>query len=108
MKQLFEVFTRLSATIEQRKGGNPEESYIAKLHQKGRSKIAKKVGEEGVEVALAAVEDKKRGLVKESADLLFHLLVLWNHAGVNPDEVAMELERREGISGIAEKNSRPQ
>lgn len=107
MKKLTDMFERLFVIFDERKNANPEESYVAKMYLKGRSKIAKKVGEEGVEVALAAVENKERGLVKESADLLFHLLLLWHQAGVKPEDVAAELARREGTSGIAEKKSRP-
>lgn len=107
MKALTDMFERLFAIFDERKTASPEESYVAKMYMKGRSKIAKKVGEEGVEVALAAVENKERSMVKESADLLFHLLLLWHQAGVKPEEVAAELARREGTSGIAEKKSRP-
>ncbi len=97
----------LFAVIESRKGADPETSYTAKLFAKGRKKIAQKVGEEAVETALAALAEGPAGVASESADLLYHLLVLWADAGVYPAEVWAELARRQGISGIDEKNSRP-
>ena len=96
---LFEV-------IQARKGADPETSYTAKLFAKGRKKIAQKVGEEAVETALAAVAEGPAGVAAESADLLYHLLVLWAETGVAPDDVWAELNRRAGVSGIEEKNSR--
>ena len=96
---LFEV-------IQARKGAAPETSYTAKLFAKGRKKIAQKVGEEAVETALAAVAEGPAGVAAESADLLYHLLVLWAETGVAPDDVWAELNRRAGVSGIEEKNSR--
>lgn len=98
---------RLHEVIAARKGADPAASYTAKLFSRGRAKIAQKVGEEAVECALAAVQDDKPEIVKESADLIYHLLVLWADAGISPDEVYAELERREGISGLAEKAARP-
>lgn len=100
------MLQRLHALAEQRKSADPETSYVARLHAKGTAKIAQKVGEEAVETALAAVGEGREKVVSESADLLFHLTVLWSHLGVQPDEVMEELARREGISGIAEKASR--
>lgn len=97
---LFEV-------IQSRRGGDPEVSYTAKLFSKGRLKIAQKVGEEAVETVLAAAASGPQELVSESADLLFHLSVLWADCGVEPSDVWRELERRVGTSGIAEKNARP-
>lgn len=97
----------LYAVIQSRKGADPETSYTAKLFAKGRKKIAQKVGEEGVETALAAVAEGPEAVAAESADLLYHLLVLWAETGVSPDDVWSELNRRSGVSGIAEKNSRP-
>jgi len=101
-----EILGRLEAVIASRKGGDADKSYVAKLFAKGRKKIAQKIGEEGVEAALAAVMDDKQEVVAESADLLFHLMILWADMGISPDEIFAELERREGISGIDEKNSR--
>ena len=93
-------------TIAARAGADPKTSHTAKLLKKGPKRIAKKVGEEAVEVAIAAVAEGKENVVSESADLLFHLLVLWRALGIAPAEVMDELKRREGISGIAEKASR--
>ncbi len=101
-----EILDRLEAVIASRKGGDADKSYVAKLFAKGRKKIAQKVGEEAVETALAAVMDDKQEVVAESADLLFHLMVLWADMGISPDDIFVELAKREGISGIDEKNSR--
>jgi phosphoribosyl-ATP pyrophosphohydrolase len=100
------VLERLYELIESRRGGDPEKSYVARLLERGTSKIAQKVGEEAVEVALAAVSGKRRKVVDESADVLFHLLVLWADAGVKPEEVFAALRDREGVSGIDEKRKR--
>ena len=96
----------LFSVIESRKGADPDTSYTAKLFAKGRKKIAQKVGEEAVETALAAVSETPAAVAAESADLLYHLLVLWAETGVSPDDVWAELNRRSGVSGIEEKNSR--
>ena len=97
---------RLFATILSRKGADPALSYTAKLFGQGRLKIAKKLGEEGVETALAAVAEDNAALVAESADLLYHLLVLWAAAGLTPNEVYAALEARTHRSGLEEKSSR--
>lgn len=96
----------LFAVIAGRKGADPETSYTAKLFAKGRGKIAQKVGEEAVETVIAAVSQGNDKIVSESADLLYHLLVLWAEAGVAPDQVWAELNRRAGVSGLDEKRSR--
>lgn len=100
------VIARLAEVIESRRNADPDSSYVARLLARGLKKIAQKVGEEAVETALAAVGGDRTELVAESADLLFHMLVLWNAAGIRPEDVAAELARREGLSGIEEKNSR--
>ena len=100
------VLDRLYTVIRGRRGADPEKSYVARLFAKGRMKIAQKVGEEGVETALAAAAGSRLELVGESADLLFMLLVLWSECGVKPADVFAELARREGRSGIDEKKSR--
>src|ERR1700689_5714411 len=97
---------RLFATIEARKGADAASSYTAKLFSQGTLKIAKKLGEEGVETALAAVGQDKQCLIAESADLLYHLLVLWAACGVTPDDAYDALEARVGRSGLDEKNGR--
>lgn len=99
------ILDRLFATIASRRGADPGVSYTAKLFSEGRARIAKKLGEEAVETVIAAVEDDGT-LAAESADLLYHLLVLWADAGVAPSEIWASLESRIGVSGIAEKASR--
>ncbi len=97
---------RLYETILLRKGTDPTSSYTAKLLDKGLSQCAKKLGEEGVEAALAGALGDHQGLVSESADLLYHLLVMWAAVGVAPEEVYGRLGEREGKSGLKEKASR--
>lgn len=96
----------LQAVIASRRGGDPTASYVAKLLAAGRPHIARKLGEEAVETIVAALGGDRDALVSEAADLVFHLLVLLEEAGVPLAEVMAELERREGTSGIAEKASR--
>jgi phosphoribosyl-ATP pyrophosphohydrolase len=90
---------RLYEVIAGRKGVDPSDSYTAKLFSKGTPKIAQKLGEEAVELVIEAVRGDHARTVAESADLLYHLLVLWADAGVTPAEIWAELARREGISG---------
>ena len=97
---------RLFAIIEDRQGADPEESYTAKLFARGRAKIAQKTGEEAVETIIAAMSGDPEEVAKESADLLYHLLVLWSEMGVRPADVYAELSKREGMSGLEEKRSR--
>ncbi|MEZ0244365.1 MAG: phosphoribosyl-ATP diphosphatase [Sphingomonas sp.] len=97
---------RLEAIIRERRLGDPDQSYVAKLTAKGRHKIAQKLGEEATETVIAAIADDRAGIVSESADLIFHLLVLLADAAVTLDDVRAELARREGVSGIEEKASR--
>ena len=103
----FAYLDELVTTIAAREGGDPKLSHTAKLLKKGPKRIAKKLGEEAVEVAIAAVAGTREETIAESADLLFHLLVLWRSKSILPSEVMEELKRRENISGIAEKASRP-
>jgi phosphoribosyl-ATP pyrophosphohydrolase len=100
------VLDRLFAVIERRKGGDPAASYTAKLLAEGKPKIAKKLGEEATETVIAATAGTPEEVARESADLLYHLLVLWAAAGVEPAAVWAELARREGTSGLAEKAAR--
>ena len=100
------VIARLFDTIASRKGGDASKSYTAKLFARGTEKIAQKFGEEAVETVISAVAKDRDGTINESADLMYHLLVLWADADIHPDDVLAELERREGRSGIAEKNAR--
>ena len=104
--ELGSALDRLWQVIESRRGADPQSSYTARLFSRGRVKIAQKLGEEAVEAAIEGVRDNPTALVSESADLLYHLLVLWAVAGVSPSDVAAELTRREGTSGIEEKRAR--
>jgi len=103
---LGEALERLWRVIEARRGADPETSYTARLFARGNAKIAQKFGEEAVEAVIEGVRGDRAALVGESADLFYHLLVLWAAVGVSPADVAGELARREGTSGIAEKKSR--
>ena len=101
-----DILHRLTETIAARKGAAADTSYVAKLFSKGEDAILKKVGEEATEVLLAAKGGDRAHLVYETADLWFHCMVLLQHHGLSADDVLDELARREGVSGIAEKNSR--
>jgi phosphoribosyl-ATP pyrophosphohydrolase len=97
----------LFATIAARKAaGNADQSYTAKLLSQGVEKCAKKFGEEAVETALAAMTGDKAHVAAESADTLYHLLVLWAAVGITPDDVYAALRARESQSGLSEKASR--
>lgn len=100
------MLDRLALIIASRRGASPDDSYVARLFAKGRSKIAAKIGEEAVETVIAASLDDRPAIIAESADLLFHLAVLWADAGICLDDIDAELARREGVSGIAEKAAR--
>jgi phosphoribosyl-ATP pyrophosphohydrolase len=104
--ELGAALDRLWRVIQSRRGADPQSSYTARLFSRGRTKIAQKLGEEAVEAVIEGVRDNPSGLVGESADLLYHLLVLWAAAGISPADVAAELMRREGTSGIEEKRAR--
>lgn len=97
---------KLFATALSRKGGDPQTSYTAKLLADGVEKCAKKFGEEAVELALASVGGDRKAMAAESADVLYHLTVLWAATGTSPDDVYAALKAREGQSGLAEKASR--
>ncbi|MFK8252690.1 phosphoribosyl-ATP diphosphatase [Ancylobacter terrae] len=94
------------AVAATQRGRNPS-PRTEKLFAKGRPFIAKKLAEEGVEVALDAVVGDKAAVVRESADLLYNLVVLWVDAGIEPDEIWAEMERRERLMGMAEKLPKP-
>lgn len=100
------VLDRLHAVIESRHGSDPDTSYTSKLFHEGPEKIAKKLGEEAVETVIAGIAEEPEGLASESADLLYHLLVLWSARGVSPEDVWRSLESRMGTSGIEEKKKR--
>ena len=101
-----EILDRLAATIEARLKADPASSYVAALASKGHDALLKKIAEESAETLLASKDGDKLHLVRETADLWFHCLVLLAWHGIHPAEVLAELERREGTSGIDEKNSR--
>lgn len=105
---MADALARLQQTIEARRDADPATSYVARLFRKGRGKIAQKVGEEAVETVIAALSADDAALIGESADLIFHLAVLLADRGVSLDDVLAELDRREGVSGIAEKAARKQ
>jgi phosphoribosyl-ATP pyrophosphohydrolase len=101
-----EIIDRLWATVVSRRSADPALSHSARLLSRGTAKVAQKFGEEAVECLIEAVSKNPAALVAESADVLYHLIVMWVAAGVEPGEVWAELHRREGISGVAEKDSR--
>jgi phosphoribosyl-ATP pyrophosphohydrolase len=101
-----EILNRLADLLEQRKTADPASSYVAKLYAKGMDSILKKVGEEATETVIAAKGGNREEIVYETADLWFHTLVMLAQAGLKPQDVLDELARREGLSGIAEKESR--
>ena len=101
-----DILRRLIQTIEAHKGSDPASSYVASLFAKGHDAILKKIGEEAAETLLAAKDGDKLHIVRETADLWFHSLVLLSWHGLGPDDVLAELRRREGISGVDEKKSR--
>ena len=100
------VLDRLYKVIESRKGADPARSGTARLFAKGTEKIAQKLGEEAVETIIEGLKGKKKDLAAESADLLYHLLVLWADRNLKPTEVWATLSQRSGVSGIEEKKNR--
>lgn len=101
-----DILRRLGETIAARKGGDPAASYVASLFAKGEDAILKKIAEEAAEAVLAGKGGDKLHLVRETADLWFHSLVLLAWHGLKPDDVLAELARREGVSGLDEKRAR--
>lgn len=101
------ALNRIEKIIGERRGASPDSSYVASLFAKGREKIAQKVGEEATETVIAALSGNRARLTSEAADLLFHLMILLEDGGVAIADVVDELERREGVSGLAEKAARP-
>jgi phosphoribosyl-ATP pyrophosphohydrolase len=101
-----DILERLEAAIAARRGADPKSSYVASLNAKGIDAILEKIGEEATEAVIAAKSGDRAAIVHETADLWFHCLVMLAHQGVRVAEVLAELERREGRSGIDEKNSR--
>jgi phosphoribosyl-ATP pyrophosphohydrolase len=103
---LAETLERIAATIDSRKGGDPGKSYVAGLLAGDEDAVLKKIGEEATETVLAAKGGDRLHLVRETADLWFHCLILLARHGLGPGDVLAELHRREGISGIDEKAAR--
>lgn len=103
---MSEGLDRLFATITARKGADPGQSYTAKLLAAGVEKCAKKFGEEATEAVIAAIQKDKAELAKESADVLYHLAVLWAASGITPEDVYAVLKSREAMSGLEEKAGR--
>lgn len=101
-----ETLDRLFETIAERKTAAPDSSYTASLYAKGAKKIAQKVGEEGVELSIAGAMADRDEIISESADLIYHMFVMWSEAGIEPSEIYAKLAEREGLSGLAEKASR--
>lgn len=104
---MSDVLNRLADLMEQRKSADPASSYVASLYAKGMDSILKKVGEEATETVIAAMGGNKDEIIYETADLWFHTLIMLAKADLKPQDVLDELARREGLSGIAEKASRP-
>jgi phosphoribosyl-ATP pyrophosphohydrolase len=100
---MYETLERIAALIETRRKADPEKSYVAKLFAEGEDAILKKVGEEATEAVLAA---KRLEIVRETADLWFHSMIMLARHGLGPADVLAELQRREGISGLDEKAAR--
>ena len=100
------VLDRLWSVVTERRHADPAVSHSARLLSRGRAKVAQKFGEEAVECLIEAVAGDTQALVGESADVLYHLIVMWVDAGVEPGLVWAELHRREGVSGVAEKAAR--
>ena len=103
---MTDILDRLSRLLDERKGADPDSSYVAKLHHKGLDAILKKIGEEATETVMAAKDGNRDHVVREVADLWFHSLILLAHLDLDAQSVRDELERREGLSGHAEKASR--
>ncbi|MFM8900353.1 MAG: phosphoribosyl-ATP diphosphatase [Burkholderiales bacterium] len=97
-----DILEHLAAVIEQRKLGDPDKSYVARLFHKGLDAILKKVGEEATETVMAAKDGDKEKIVYEVADLWFHSMIALSHFGLKPADVLAELKRREGLSGLEE------
>ena len=101
-----DILQRIADSIEERKGGDPEKSYVAKLFAKGDDAMLKKIGEEATEVVLAAKGTDRLHLVREVTDLWFHCMIVLARHGLGPADVLAEMKRREGISGIDERAAR--
>ena len=101
-----DILHRLSETLASRRHADPETSYTAKLVANGPDSILKQIGEESAELIMAAKDGKRLNIVRESTDLIYHVMVLLAFYGMGIEDVSQEMRRREGISGIDEKKSR--
>ena len=101
-----DILERIADSINERKGGDPEKSYVAKLFAQGDDAMLKKIGEEATEVVLAAKGTDRLHLVREVTDLWFHCMIVLARHGLGPADVLAEMKRREGISGLDEKAAR--
>jgi phosphoribosyl-ATP pyrophosphohydrolase len=101
-----DVFARIEATLAERRNADPAGSYTAKLYAGGPDSILKKIGEESAELIMASKDGRRDGIVYEAADVVFHIMALLAFHGLSIDDVRRELARREGVSGIAEKQAR--
>jgi phosphoribosyl-ATP pyrophosphohydrolase len=106
MHNTHDVLHRLSETLISRRNADPESSYTAQLFAKGPDSILKKIGEECAELIMAGKEGNKLHVVRESADVMYHVMVLLAFNGLSVDDLLQEMRRREGISGVDEKKSR--
>lgn len=104
---MTDLLDDLATTLRRRRSANPESSYVAQLHSKGLNAILEKVGEESTETIIAAKDGDRAGVIRETADLWFHTMVMLDHFGASALDVLGELERRLGVSGLEEKASRP-
>ena len=103
---MSDILAKLEQTIKKRRKIGGADSYVAALTAKGRAKMAEKIGEEATEAVIAAVQNDRAAMIGESADLLFHLMVVLTDMDISVQDVLAELERREGVSGLDEKASR--
>lgn len=102
----IEIISEIADIIDSRKGADPHSSYVAKLFSKAPDAALKKVGEEATEVVMAAKDGDPEHLIYEIADLWFHSMVVLAQSGLRPEQVLLELKRREGVSGLVEKANR--
>ena len=102
----YETLERIAAVIESRRGGDPDKSYVARLLTGDEDAALRKIGEEATEMVLAAKGGDRLHLVRETADLWFHCMIVLARRGLGPDDVLAELHRREGIAGLDEKAAR--
>jgi len=105
---MSDILQQLAEVLEQRKGADPDSSYVAGLYGKGLDAILKKIGEEATETVMAAKDGDREQIVYETADLWFHTLVMLAQQGLGPEDVLNELARRFGLSGLEEKANRNQ